>query len=117
MHNTERPGAISDGWLLLDEWHIGVLVPAEIGPVQAADLRDEVGLEVVALAEQRDEIALAELQEHQRFRAGRLDHGDAGRKAVLGERQVLGADAVDHVRAIGHRRVKKARERVELIQA
>ena len=43
---------ITDGWVLLDEWHIGVLVPAEIGPAEAADLRDEVGLEVVALGQQ-----------------------------------------------------------------
>lgn len=51
MRDTGGQHGMTDGWVLLDEWHIGVLVPAEIGPVQAADLRDEVGLEVVALGQ------------------------------------------------------------------
>jgi len=51
MREAGEQDALSDSWVLLDEWHIGVLVPAEIGPDQAADLRDHVGLEVVALGQ------------------------------------------------------------------
>src|SRR5262245_56649794 len=57
-------------------------------------------LEIVALAKQRDELALAEAQENQCLRAGRLDDGDAGLEAIRRKCDVFGANAVDHLLAL-----------------
>src|ERR1700704_2894642 len=58
-------------------------------------------LELVAFAEDGDHFLAAELGEHLRLRAGRLDHHDLGLGAVVGDRAVLGADAGDRGPAVG----------------
>ena len=47
--------------------------------------------ETMALAKQRHQLAVAEAQEDQRLRTGRLDHRDACGKSVRCELDVLGA--------------------------
>src|ERR1051325_3789549 len=49
-------------------------------------------LECMALAKHRDHLLVAELGDDLNFRAGRLDHLDLRRRAVLGERKMLGPD-------------------------
>ena len=60
-------------------------------------------LELVTLAEHRDDVLAAELGDHLDFRAGRLDHLDLGLGAVVGDGEMLGPDAVDRGAAVGCR--------------
>src|SRR2546429_7260507 len=57
--------------------------------------------ELVALAEHGDDLLAAELGKHLGFRAGRLDNDDLGLRAIIGDGEVLGADAIDHRLAVG----------------
>src|SRR5450756_1776701 len=53
-------------------------------------------VELMALAEYRDDLLAAELGEDLGFRSGRFHHHDLGFGAVVGDREVLGPDAVHH---------------------
>src|SRR5712671_4792275 len=52
-------------------------------------------LELVTLAENRDDVFAPELGDHLDFGAGRLDHLDGSLGAVIGDDEMLGPDAVD----------------------
>ena len=67
-------------------------------------------LELVALAEHRDDVLAAELGDDLRLRAGRLDHLDLGLGAVVGDGEVLGPDAVDHGPSVGAGRRRAERQ-------
>src|SRR5262245_58089182 len=56
-------------------------------------------LEAVPLAEQRDQLALAEAQEDERLRSGRLANGHARGKPVAADLDMPGPHAVDHLLA------------------
>src|ERR1700741_3523011 len=58
-------------------------------------------IELVTLAEHRDHLLAAECCEHFRLRPGRLDHDDLGFGAVIGDGEVLGADAIDRGPSVG----------------
>ena len=59
------------------------------------------GLELVPLAEHRDDLLAADLREHLGLRAGRLDHDDLGLGAVVSDGDMLGPHAVDDGPAVG----------------
>src|SRR6266851_10349414 len=61
-------------------------------------------LEFEALAEHRDDVLAAELGDDLKLGAGRLHHLDFGLGAVVGDGEMLGADAVDGGPAVGTRR-------------
>src|SRR5262245_18195594 len=52
--------------------------------------------ELVALAEHGDDLLASELGEHLGFRAGRLDHDNLSLRAVVGDGEMLGTDAINH---------------------
>src|SRR5215207_3779020 len=60
-------------------------------------------LELMALAEHRDDFFAAKLGKYLRLRAGRLDHLDLRLRALVGEYEMLGPDAVDRRPAIPSR--------------
>src|SRR4051794_40770586 len=69
------------------------------------------GLELVALAEYRDDVLAADFGEDLRLGAGRLHHNNFGFGAVVRDRKVLRADAVDGRTAIRGRRRDTERQR------
>src|SRR5436853_3714166 len=56
--------------------------------------------ELMTLAEYGYDLLAAELGEHLRLRAGRLDHDDLGLRPVVSDGEMLGAHAVDHRLAV-----------------
>ena len=58
-------------------------------------------IELVPFAEHGDDLLAAELGEHLGLRAGRLDHDDLGLRAVIGDGEMLGPDAVDRGLPVG----------------
>src|SRR4051794_3730558 len=69
------------------------------------------GLELVALAEYRDDVLATDLGEDLRLGAGRLDHDDFRLGAIVGNREVLGPNAVHSRTAIRGRRRDAERQR------
>src|SRR3981189_1747761 len=57
-------------------------------------------LELVALAEYRDDVLAGQLRHHLDFRAGRLDHLDGGLGAVIGDGEVLRPHPADDRAAV-----------------
>src|SRR5258705_13617155 len=57
--------------------------------------------ELMALAENRDDLLAAQFRKYLGLRAGRLDHDDLGFRPVVGAGEMLGPHAGDHGLAVG----------------
>src|SRR5437764_7653328 len=67
-------------------------------------------LELVTLAEYRDDVFAAELGDYLDLGTGRLDHLDVSLDAVIGDDEMLGPDAVDRGASVAARRGRGQRQ-------
>src|SRR5947207_15414276 len=67
-------------------------------------------LELVTLAEHRDDVFAAELGDHLDFSPGRLDDLDGSLGAVIGNDEMLGPDAVDRGASVAACRCRGQRQ-------
>src|SRR5207237_7486726 len=67
-------------------------------------------IELVTFAEHGDDLLAAEFCEHLGLRARRFHHDDLGLSAVIGDREMLGPDAIDRRPAVGIGRYRFERQ-------